>query len=295
MKARDFYKKEVGNSIRDKNNVIHINFMELTEYSNKLSDEIITNPEETLNIFEIALEETGLINNPRIRIKNLPEGHRISIEDIRSKYVNELIFIEGRIVSITDVRPQVVSAKFECPSCGTIISVLQNEKKFREPSRCSCGRRGGFKLISKEMVDTARIILEDLQEKTDNPYTKRLNIFIKEDLTNPDNIKIFTPGNEVKIVGILKEIPVSLRTGGLSTKSEIAIDVNSVELSEEEIKISKFSDEEIEEIQKVSAIIDEKGLEEINLSFAPEVYGYEEIKNAIILQLCNQRNLPEKD
>jgi len=59
-------------------------------------------------------------------------------------------------------------------------------------------------------------------------------------LTTPDNIKIFTPGNEVKIVGILKKVPIQLRTGGLSTRSDIAVDVNSVELSEEEVKCIKI-------------------------------------------------------
>ena len=35
----DFYKKELGDSIRKANNVIHIDFLKLTEFSNKLSDE----------------------------------------------------------------------------------------------------------------------------------------------------------------------------------------------------------------------------------------------------------------
>ena len=216
------------------------------------------------------------------------------VENIRAKHLNELISVEGRVVSITDVRPQVINAKFECPSCGTIISVLQIEKKFREPIRCSCGRRGGFKLITEEMIDTARIILEDLQEKTDNPHTRRLNIFIKEDLTSPKNIKMFTPGNEIKIVGILKKVPVPTQRGGLSVRFELAVEVNSVELSEEEVDINKFTEQEIEDIRILSGKIDKEGLDEINSSFAPNVYGYGEIKNAIIFMLCNKRNEPKK-
>ena len=58
---------------------------------------------------------------------------------------------------------KIKSAKFECPSCGTIISVLQVEKKFREPSRCSCGRRGLFKVISKETIEAQDIIIRELE------------------------------------------------------------------------------------------------------------------------------------
>jgi len=54
---------------------------------------------------------------------------------------------------------KIKSAKFECPSCGSVITVLQLEEKFREPTRCSCGRRGGFKVISKEVVEAQEIIL----------------------------------------------------------------------------------------------------------------------------------------
>ena len=285
------YKKDIGKQLKQGNKSIIFNFKDLSEFSINLSDELISEPEKTLELFEAVLKDFSIINYVmRIRIVNIPSDRRIFIENLRSSHIDELVMIEGRVVSITDVRPQVVNAKFECPSCGTIISVLQLEKKFREPNRCSCGRRGGFKLVKKEIIDTARIILEDLQENTDNPHTRRLNIFIKEDLTSPKNIRLFTPGNEVKIVGVLKEIPIPI-PGGFSTRSDVGIEVNSVELSEEDIDITKFSEDDVENIKNLASKIDINGLEEINTSFSPEIYGNEEIKNAIILQLCNRRNV----
>ena len=40
----DFYKKDIGNSLRKSSNAIYIDFMKLTEFSNKLSEEILSNP-----------------------------------------------------------------------------------------------------------------------------------------------------------------------------------------------------------------------------------------------------------
>ena len=137
----DFYKKEIGESIRKGNKVIYLNFMKLAEFSKSLSDEILSNPEEGLRMIEIAIDESGLVKNVRVRLYNLPESQQIKVRNIRSKHLNELIVIEGIIRQASEVRPQVVNAKFECPSCGTVISVLQIEKKFREPSRCSCGSK----------------------------------------------------------------------------------------------------------------------------------------------------------
>ena len=133
----DFHKKELGESIRKGKNMIFIDFMKLTEYSNKLADKILTDPEEILRIIELAVEESGLVSNVRVRLTNLPRGQEMKVRNIRSKNLNEMIIVEGIIRQASDVRPQVVNAKFECPSCGTVISVLQIEKKFREPSTCS--------------------------------------------------------------------------------------------------------------------------------------------------------------
>ena len=44
----DFYKKELGESIRKGNNIISIDFMKLTEFSNKLSDEVLSSPLEII-------------------------------------------------------------------------------------------------------------------------------------------------------------------------------------------------------------------------------------------------------
>ena len=230
--AKNFFnlhKKELGESIRKGDNVIYIDFMQLTEFSNKLSDEILSNPEETLRIIELAIEESGLVSNVRIRLNNLPETQQIKIRNIRSKHLNKLIVLEGIIRQASDVRPQVVNAKFECPSCGTIISVLQIEKKFREPARCSCGRRGGFKLISKGMVDTQRLVIEESPESLiGGEQPKRINVFVKEDLVEPRMEEKTTPGSRIKVVGILKEVPVPLNTGGLSTRFELAVEVNNL-------------------------------------------------------------------
>ena len=280
----DYYKRELGDSIRGGNNVILLDFQKLSEFSNKISDEVLAAPEETLRLLEIALEELGLISNSRIRLINLPEVHVIKIRNIRSKNLNELIIVEGIVRQASDVRPQVVNAKFECPSCGTIISVLQIEKKFHEPSRCSCGRKGGFKLISKEMVDTQRLVIEESPDSlTGGEQPKRLNVFLKEDLVEPKMEEKTTPGSRVRAIGILKEVPVPLSTGGLSTRFELAVEANNLIPLEETFEELNITDEDERQILELSQ--DPKIFDKLAKSISPSVYGYEEIKKALVLQL----------
>jgi len=280
----DSHKKELAESLRKENNVIFLDFMQLTEFSNKLSDEILSNPEEALQLIEQAIEQSGLQDSTRVRLTNLPKIQEIKVRNIRSKHLNELVVIEGIIRQASDVRPQVVNAKFECPSCGTIISVLQMEKKFREPSRCSCGRRGGFKLISKEMVDTQRLVIEETPESlTGGEQPKRMNVFVKEDLVEPKMEEKTTPGSRVKVIGVLKEVPVPLSTGGLSTRFELAIEANNLIPLEETFEELDINEEDEKQIMELSQ--DPKILSKLSSSIAPSIWGYEEIKKSLILQL----------
>jgi len=280
----DSYKKEIGDSLRKGTNVIFIDFIKLTEFSNILSDKVITDPEETLRLIELAIEESGLVSNARVRLTNLPKSQEIKIRNIRSKNLDEMIIIEGLIRQSSDVRPQVVNAKFECPSCGTIISVLQIEKKFREPSRCSCGRKGSFKMISKDMVDTQRLIVEESPESlSGGEQPKKINVFIKEDLVEPKMEDKTTPGSKIRVIGVLKEVPVPLSTGGLSTRFEIAIEANNIIPLEETFEDLDISEEDERQILELSE--DPQIFEKLARSIVPSVWGYEEIKKALVLQL----------
>lgn len=278
------YKKKLSSSLRDENNVVYINFMDIAEESPLISEEIVKNPDETLRILEIAIEELGLSEKVRVRLFNLPKSNEVLIRNIRAKHLNELIVLEGIIRQSSDVRPQVVNAKFECPSCGTVISVLQMEKKFREPSRCSCGRRGGFRQISKEMVDTQRLIIEEAPDMLHGgEQPKRIDVFVKEDLVDPKMEERTTPGSRAKIIGVLKEVPVPLSTGGMSTRFQLAVEANNIIPLEETFEELDITEEDEKQIEELAA--DPLIYQKLRDSIAPSVWGFEEIKGSLLLQL----------
>ena len=297
LEAKNFierYKKNLKSSLRNENSVIYLDFQEMAEDSTILADEVIKRPDETIQIIEMAIEETGLAEKVRVRFKNMPKSHEIMIRNIRAKHLNEMLVIEGIIRQSSDVRPQVVNAKFECPSCGTIISVLQIEKKFREPTRCSCGRRGGFKILSKEMVDTQRLVIEESPDMlSGGAQPKRINVFVKEDLVDPKMEERTTPGSRTKIIGVLKEVPVPLSSGGLSTRFELAIEVNNIIPLEETFEELDISDENEERIKELAAKPDIIQL--LRDSIAPSVWGYKEIKESLLLQLFGGVQKQKKD
>jgi replicative DNA helicase Mcm len=286
--AKSFFssqKKKIGESVRSQELAIYISFNDLAAFSPKLSEMLLERPEEVINWLETALQETGLVTRlPRIRLLDLPESSSVKIRNIRAKHLNKFIWVEGIVRQASDVRPQVVNAKFECPSCGTIISVLQLEKKFKEPTRCSCGRKGFFKLVSKQMVDAQRLVVEESPEAlVGGEQPRRMNVFVKEDLVDPKMEERTTPGSKVRVLGILSEVTVPLPTGSYSTRFDLAIEANNVIPLEETYEELKISEEDELQIKELS--LDPQVFKKLSENIAPSIYGYEEIKQALVLQL----------
>jgi replicative DNA helicase Mcm len=282
----EYYKNEIGKYAKKGQKAVQISFQDIVSFSHELADQLLLKPEELLAVFEVALDELGLISNAKVRLIDLPLSQIIKVRDIRAKHINQLICIEGIVRQASDVRPQIINAKFECPSCGTLISILQIDKKFREPSRCSCGRKMNFKLISKEMVDAQRLVIEESPESLEGgEQPRRISVFLKEDLVEPKMEEKTTPGARIKVIGLLKEVAMPLQSGGISTRFDLAIEANNVIPLEETFEELEISEEEERQIRELAA--DPKIYEKLAMSIAPSIFGYDEIKLAIALQLLS--------
>src|SRR3989338_6919887 len=287
LEAKGFfeaYKKEIGESVRTKENVVHFSFSHLAEFSPILSERLIDTPQEIVALLEDSLKETGLVKDPRIRFLELPKTSFIKIRDLRAKHLDKLLWVEGIIRQASDVRPQVVNAKFECPTCGAILSVLQIDKAFREPPRCSCGRKGGFTLVSREWVDLQRIVIEESPDSlSGGEQPRKIHVFLKEDLVDPKMEERTTPGSRVKIFGVLKEVPLPLQAGAISTRFDLVIEANNLITLEESVEDLNISEEDVKQILELSA--SPSVFKRLSGSIAPSVYGMDRVKEALLLQL----------
>ena len=287
-KFREFLEQEYEKELYRLNDkgifVLNVDFSRIIKFDPELADQLLENPEDTIRSIELATEGLNLKQEFRVRISNLTKSQFKMVKDIRSNDLNKFCCIEGIVRQASDVRPQVTSAKFECPSCGNTITILQLDSKFKEPFRCSCGRKGKFRLLSKVLVDAQRLIIEEIPEYLEGgEQPKRLSIFLKEDLVEPRMEKKTTPGSKIKINGIIKEVSVLLKTGAQSIRYDLIMEANYVESMEdifEDLEMNKEEEEEIRTLGKNARIYDIL----IN-SIAPQIRGHTKIKEAIILQL----------
>ncbi|MBW3014905.1 minichromosome maintenance protein MCM [Candidatus Woesearchaeota archaeon] len=288
---------ELLEKIRKGMNFHVIDFADLSEFDPDIAEELLENPHDIIKATEIAIEQFDLpekVKRFNVRFKNLPESQKMLIRNIRSKHIGKLITIIGVVRQKSDVRPQVTQANFECPSCGNVIQVPQLDTKFLEPSRCGCGRKGKFRLLSKELIDAQGIVLEESSEDLEGgEQPKRMNIFLKEDLVSPITEKKTNPGSKILIVGVTKEIPIILKTGSQSIRYDLIVEANYVEPIEEDFSDISITEEEKEKIIELSNDI--KIHKKLINSIAPSIYGHDRVKEAILLQLVGGVRKKRKD
>ncbi len=275
---------------------LHIDFNDLDKFDMTLADELIVNPDYLISSMEKALKnidlpldhETVKIN---VRFVNLPQTHKMMIRDLRSEDVGKLLMVEGIVRKSTDVRPKLVVGAFECQRCGDVTLVDQEGERIKQPFLCeNCETRGPFKLKISEsvLIDSQKILIqESLEDLRGGEHPKQISIYLEDDITGR-----ITPGDKIEVVGILRAIKKKYKEKN-SRVFEIYLEANSVrtiEMEFEELEISKEDEEKIKELSKDPLIY-----EKIRDSIAPHIFGYNDIKEAIMYQLFSSPALKLPD
>ncbi|MBI4019673.1 MAG: hypothetical protein HY364_05510 [Candidatus Aenigmarchaeota archaeon] len=266
-----------------------IDFNDFDRYDPITADMLLEAPNEVLDGFAEAAKRIVPEADVNIRIRAIPERRMVRIRNLRSKHMDKLWCIDAVVKSATEVKPQIYEVVFQCPECDTKMSMKQDSNIVQKPAICGppytesgCGRRGDFNVIAKKMFDVRWLTGVEPFEVTEGDQPGEIAIFLKEDLTTPRMQKRTDPGNRLKIVGILKEVPKRIK-GKLSTKMDMMMEALHVEFSEMEFDDVEITKEDEMMIKAMAA--DPKIYEKLVASIAPGIYGFAEIKEAIALQL----------
>jgi len=283
---RENYYENLLKAVSEGVKFLLIDFSLLDKNYPELASYLLENPEETIEACEEAVKQidTGLGETElRLRFVNLPPEREIRIRNIRSQHLGKMIVVDGFVKRASEIRPEVCESVYECLECGNTIEMVQKERVLKTPEKCeACGAKKGFKLIRQKFYDARWIVVEEPYEITTGERPSELMIYLKEDLTSPKMQNKTEPGNRIKVVGILKELPRRVK-GTRSRQMEIYLDANSVESVEvgwEEFEITPEDEKKILEMSK-----DPEIFSKFIASIAPSMYGMEEVKEALLLQL----------
>jgi replicative DNA helicase Mcm len=275
---------------------ISIDFRRLEQFNPELADELISHPDDYVKAAEAAVENlripvaSGRHLIAHCRFHRLPEERNIMVQELGAENLDKLIKVEGIISLSADIKPVVKVASWECMHCGEVIKSYPDKNVLKNPDFCKCGRRD-FKHLEKEdkFVNMQSAQMQDLVEKLKgNAPTSHIILWLEDDLVN-----LVSPGDKFVITGILRKRPVK-KDGKLSAVYDKMLEVNHLEKLEKEFEALEISESEIKELFELSRRPDL--FEMIIRSVAPSIYGHDEVKLAIALQLFGgnfNKSLPD--
>ncbi|WP_424359430.1 AAA family ATPase [Methanocella sp. MCL-LM] len=282
-----YYKNQIQQlAVSDiKNKALVIEFPNITKFDVRLAEELLNNPQLVLSHAEDALTLVDLPVKTQVsaKVRVIKVPRKTQVRELRSSDVNKLVSLEGTVRKITDVRPRILEAAFECARCKNVLYIPQEGSgKFIEPSYCQCNeeKKGVFRLLYQEsrFEDYQRIKIQESPENLkggEQPQT--LDINVSNDLAG-----VVTPGEFITVTGILRSAQ-RINKEGKTAYFDIFLDGISVELEEQEFDEVEISLEDEEEILRMSK--DPGIYQRVIGSIAPSIYGYDEVKEAVAHQL----------
>ena len=294
---RTYYRNEIGELAQkypSEQRSLHVSWGDLYQFDPDLADDYQSQPsqlqeyaEEALRVYDLPIDVGLGQAHVRIDLDDPTE-----IRAIRAHHRGQLLSVRGIVRKATDVRPKIQQAAFECQRCGTLTRIPQTGGDFQEPHECQgCERQGPFDINfdQSEFVDAQKLRVQESPEGLRGGETPQsIDVHIEDDITGK-----VTAGDHVRTTGILHLD----QQGDGQQKSpifDVYMDGLSIEVEDEQ-----FEDMDITEADK-SAIVELSSQDDIYEqmveSIAPSIYGYDQEKLAMLLQLFSgvTKHLPDE-
>lgn len=235
--------------------------------------------------------------------------HAASLRQVRSRALGQLVTIKGMIVRASDVKPACTVATYTCDACGCeIYQVVANKRDFMPQRTCvnrECPRPKGqsdtlhLQTRGSKFVKFQEVKLQELPGQVPMGHVPRsMSVHCRGELT-----RMACPGDVVTIDGIF--LPSRVAEGGYRAMKAGLVAMSYLEAQNIIVHKKSYdimgnvhlSDKERHkvdtQIMDIATGDDPVGI--LSSSIAPEIFGHEDIKRALLLQLVGgcTRKLPD--
>lgn len=249
-----------------------------------------------LQIYEYIdlMEDYFNTGHTTLKITNVPE--RDNLHDLDATCNNKWISCKAMIKNITDVRVELKQASYICRDCGTqnLVDISDPNQAETIPKYCkntNCAGTSKSMFLDKDtsIYRNYRLLkLEEPLELRSGGNTREFKAEVLDYLASPfTNLKA---GDVVNVTGKFKVEPRKVK--GRADGYEFIIHVHNITPVDDVFEDSRINEEDVSEIINLSER--EDIFELLWKSLAPEVYGYENVKKGLILQLF-EGNRPVDD
>ena len=288
--------QKIADSFPEERSVV-VEYTDIDLYNTNFAMFMLENPDFCLTVGRSVINSlmpSGWDDKRKINLRliNLPNDSLVDVRKLRENHLGKLVSVQGLAKKVSSVKPRMTYAKFTCSRCGAVIWEPQSGLYLREPLACpnpngACNKGvNRFILDSKacHYIDTQKIEIQESPEGLrGGQQPEKISGFVEDDIAG-----ILTPGNRITLNAIVRPVEKSERDK--TTIFEIYLDVLSIEFEQHEYDKLDITEEDERNI--ISTSKDPMLFEHIVKSIAPTIYGMDEVKKAIALQLfggCHKR------
>jgi len=268
-----------------------VDFEDTLTFDPALAKSLIEKPDEYFQHANKAVWAQLKIEDPEyadevktvyVRFRGLPD--KVPLRAIGAERIGKLAMTDGILVRATPVKPLLVKAAFRCRKCQTIQHIEQSGMLIKPPLECaepSCRRKGQFEFVEEEssFINSQEIRVQERPEDLPPGQLPRsMDVKLLEDL-----VDIARPGDRISIIGIVRAAQEVLPRRGRLRTFDLYFDANYIDVAGKEVEVIQITAEE--ERQILESAKDPWIHRKIIRSIAPSIYGYEEVKEAIMLLL----------
>uniref|UniRef100_K3W9A1 DNA replication licensing factor MCM7 n=1 Tax=Globisporangium ultimum (strain ATCC 200006 / CBS 805.95 / DAOM BR144) TaxID=431595 RepID=K3W9A1_GLOUD len=233
------------------------------------------------NIFPPALMrrfEVRII--PGVKTKAVP------IREVKAGKVGSLVRIKGMVTRVSNVKPLLTVATYTCESCAYEVYQEVNSRQFNPlvqcPSdRCKTNQQNGRLIMqtkASKFDKYQEVKFQELPDQVPMGHIPRsLTVYLRGELT-----RTCEPGALITICGIFLPLPYSAQRQmqmGLITETYLeATDVINHKKRYSSMESSEEMENEVLKLQESGSVY-----EMLSQSIAPEIYGHEDVKKALLL------------
>jgi replicative DNA helicase Mcm len=250
-----------------------------------LANQLLARPSTVLRVGTAMMHQVDVTVEPRpkihLRVNGMPESQQLKVRDLRAEHLGKFMAVDGLVKKVTEVRPTVLEAVFECKVCTTKVVLLQEEEFLQEPALCeTCDAQRPWRLVEEECryLDHQKVEIQEAPEGLrGGAQPERLTVHMQDDL-----VQRLAPGDRVRLNGILATLP---RRQGSQKRVEFnkVLQTVSVELQQQEFSEVNWTAEEEDQIKTIAE--DPRVFDRLRASFAPTIGGMEDQKDALIMSL----------
>jgi len=265
-----------------------IDFDDLIAFDAALTREIIEKPDEYLEYLNKSAWAQMKIEDPEyaeqvkklfVRFRRQPE--KLSLRKIGSEHLGKFIMNDGIIVRATPVKPMLVRAAFQCRRCNAMTYVDQVGAVMRGPGICAHCRGKAFDFVEKQstFMNSQEIrIQEKPEDLPPGQLPRAMDAKLMEDL-----VDIARPGDRVSIIGVVRAQQEFVGRRGRLRTFDLYMDANYVDVAGKEAEVLEITPEEERRIKELAK--DPWIHRKLIMSLAPSIYGYDDMKEAILYLL----------